>query len=301
MELTDRLEILSVTLLDQERARIQTLRRLARWLKLEFGWHYLLDLTWILRHLGDVSGKRIMDAGAGTGILQWYLADQGAQVLSVDRMSRAHLPIRFQRRFRIRGLRAQDLLHENPSSSRTGRMVVGSLNDLGKNLVDNIEEAISVLFHCRENQSLGEVLLYNKDLTGLDDIPDESLDAVAAVSALEHNDPDKLVRVVKELLRVLKPGGALIATLAAAKDADWFHAPSKGWCYTEASLRRIFDISSDVPSNYDQYDRLFAELVACRELRENLAMFYFRSGENGMPWGVWDPQYQPVGVIKVKA
>ena len=31
-----------------------------------------------------------------------------------------------------------------------------------------------------------------------------------------------------------------------------------------------------------------------------LAAFYARSGDNGMPWGKWDPQYQPVGVCKVK-
>jgi hypothetical protein len=42
------------------------------------------------------------------------------------------------------------------------------------------------------------------------------------------------------------------------------------------------------------------KLRACTELRENLASFYFRSGENGMPWGKWDPQYQSVGVLKVK-
>ena len=42
-------------------------------------------------------------------------------------------------------------------------------------------------------------------------------------------------------------------------------------------------------------------MVAVRaELRDNLASFYFRSGDNGMPWGKWDPQYQPVGVCKVK-
>ncbi len=31
----------------------------------------------------------MLDAGAGTGVLQWYLAQQGAAVISVDRMSRA--------------------------------------------------------------------------------------------------------------------------------------------------------------------------------------------------------------------
>ena len=50
-----------------------------------------------------------MDAGAGTGVLQWYLAEQGAEVLSVDRGSRSDLPLRFRRRFHVQGLRPQDL------------------------------------------------------------------------------------------------------------------------------------------------------------------------------------------------
>ncbi len=106
----DKIEILPVTLLDEERPTVDDLKRIARSLSLEFGWHYLLDLTWIIRQLGCTDGKRIMDAGAGTGVMQWYLAEHGAEVLSVDRASRADLPLRFRRRFRTRGLREQDLL-----------------------------------------------------------------------------------------------------------------------------------------------------------------------------------------------
>ena len=77
------IEILPVELLDQNRPMVTALQNLARSLGLEFGWHYLLDITWIVQHLGDAAGKSILDAGAGTGILQWYLAEQGAAVLSV--------------------------------------------------------------------------------------------------------------------------------------------------------------------------------------------------------------------------
>ena len=142
--------------------------------------------------------------------------------------------------------------------------------------------------------------MYNQDLKNLTHIPDDSMDAVVAVSALEHNQPPGLVQVVKELMRVLKPGGVLLATLGAARDQDWFHEPSSGWCYTESSLRNIFNLSKNVPSNYEAYDRLFSELRDCSELRDNLASFYFKSGDNGMPWGVWDPKYQSVGVCKIK-
>ena len=147
----------------------------------------------------------------------------------------------------------------------------------------------------------GRVILYNQDLKHLADIPDNSIDAVVAVSALEHNPPDELALVIAELLRVLKPAGILLATLGAAKDDDWYHVPSNGWCYSEITLRNVFQLSPDLTSNFAAYDVLFSELRSCRELRRNLAGFYFRSGNNGMPWGVWDPQYQPVGVCKVKS
>ena len=58
-----------------------------------------------------------MDAGAGTGILQWYLAEQGAEVLSVDRGSRGDLPLRFRRRFNVQGLRPQDLAPASTGSA----------------------------------------------------------------------------------------------------------------------------------------------------------------------------------------
>jgi len=149
---------------------------------------------------------------------------------------------------------------------------------------------------------LGEgcVLIYNQDLSQLVDIVADSLDAVVAVSALEHNTPEGLSAVVRELMRVLKPGGVLLATLTATRDQDWWHEASSGWCYSEGTLRRLFDLLPDAPSNYDRYDELFEALKNCAELRDNLARFYFLSEDKGMPGGVWNPQYQPVGVCKVK-
>lgn len=290
----EKLELLSVELLDQNRSQVQALRQLAKALSLEFGWHYLLDLTWIIRQLGDVKGKRILDAGAGTGILQWYLAERGATVVSVDRMSRANLPLRFRSRFHVKGLRPQDLqpypavMKANFSTKgRWQNKVTSQARDLARSA--NLKRAA------------GRVIIYNQDLKHLDDIGDQTIDAVVAVSALEHNAPDDLELVVNELMRVLRPGGVLAASLNAARDEDWWHTPSSGWCYTEASLRRRFCLSPETTSNYDRYDEIFAGICASVELRTNLAKFYFRSADNGMPWGKWDPQYVPVGVCKVKS
>jgi SAM-dependent methyltransferase len=296
----DRIEILSVALLDQHRDGVQSLRRLAGSLRLEFGWHYLLDLTWMIGLLGDVRGKEIMDAGAGTGIMQWYLAGQGARVLSVDRESRAGLPLRFRLRYRVSGLRSHDLQPVGtPAGASAGQKVRFSRRAVGAMLRIG-GGSLPGRFEASLARGQGRVVIYNQDLKALLDVPDDSLDAIVAVSSLEHNEPADLERVVAELMRVLRPGGSLLATLGASREGDWFHEPSRGWCYSEESLRRAFRLSPEAPSNYAQYDELFAALSSSRELRENLASFYARSGDNGMPWGVWEPRYQPVGVQKVK-
>jgi SAM-dependent methyltransferase len=324
----EKIEILSVDLLAQNRPQVVAFKRLARSLGLELGWHYLLDLTWIVQHLGTegrladkvhptdeggqrtsgaqtmetLQGMRIMDAGAGTGILQWYLAQEGAEVISVDRLSRAALPLRFRRHFRVRGLRTEDLLpafqalwsttKANFEKQRCGtvRGWFSVAAALGKDIIASLKRPTGS----------GRVIIYNQDLMNLKDLPDNSLDAAVAVSSLEHNSPEGLERVVGEILRVLKPGGMLLATLMAGRDQDWWHEPSSGWCYTASSLRRLFDLPPSTPSNYDRFDALFAALQDCAELRDNLASFYFKSEKNGMPWGVWDPRYPPVGVVKIK-
>lgn len=292
-------ELLPVTLLTENRPLVEDLKRLARSLHLEFGWHYLLDLSWILARLGPLHGQSILEAGAGTGILQWYLAGQGAQVYSVDRLSRAGLPLRFRRRFQVTGLRPQDLLpagetflhgFERPARGSLPRRVATRLLAQARDLSGYLNAA----------PAAGRVWIYNQDLADMPDIPDNSLDAVVSISALEHNTPEGLQQVVAEIMRKLKPGGRLLATLTAGRDADTWHEPSAGWLYTDTTLRRLFDLPPNAPSNYAEYDRLFADLQTCAELRDNLASFYFHSDNKGMPGGVWNPQYQPVGVCKIK-
>ena len=295
----DKIELLSVELLDQNRALVESLKEFSRSVRLELGWHYLLDLSWILSHLGPLPGKRIMDAGAGIGVLQWYLASQGAEVVSVDRVSREALSLRFRRRFRVQGLRQKDLL--------TPSQVLGKrFNQKAKGpfyrrwLVKASSPLRELLGWMHPPQGSGCVWIYNQNLAELADVQNDSLDAVVSVSALEHNSPQGLEAVVKEIMRVLKPGGVLLATLTAGRDEDWWHEASKGWCYSAASLQRIFNLEPGAPSNYERYDELIESLRNCAELRDNLASFYSNTDQGGMPQGIWDPQYQPVGVCKIK-
>jgi len=293
---TEMIEILPVSLLDQHRAQVETMKSLAHSLGIGIGWHYLLDWAWMLSLLGEVGGKRILDAGAGEGLLQWYLAGRGAEIISVDRTSRAELSLRFRARYTVRGLQPGDLA----SPMQVLRKNINHATGLSTKIISFIRGAGGVIASALPKSTPGKVIIHNQDLTKLPLIPDSSVDAVVAVSALEHNNPEGLSGVVDELLRVLKPGGFLLATLGAARDQDWFHDPSKGWCYTDASLRKLFRLPGEVHSNYALYDELFSALRNCEELRLNLADLYFHSGDNGMPWGKWDPQYQPVGICKRK-
>lgn len=286
-----KIEILSTQLLDENRDLVQELKHIANQLGLEFGWHYLLDLIWIINQLGPVDRHSIIDAGAGVGVMQWYLAEKGASVTSVDRDSRANLAVRFRARYQVRGLNSSDLnatksvLQTQFSEGRYWSF----FRSLGGSLIGGIT-----------TKAPGSVTIYHQDLQDLKDIPQASFDAVVAVSALEHNPPNNLKLVVQELMRTIKPGGKLLATLCAGRDRDWFHEPSQGWCYTASSLKSAFELPPNTPDNYNQYDELFSSLINNTELRGNLASFYAKSDRNGMPWGKWDPKYQPVGVLKVK-
>lgn len=324
--ITEKIELLPVSLLDQNRPLVEDLKRLARRLRLEFGWHYLLDLAWIVQNLEQAGvfqpggqSPRIMDAGAGTGLMQWYLAWQGADVISVDRLSREALPLRFRSRFPVEGLRPSDLLPAGRTFQKGFKRSIpgpfyrrwaGALVAQGRDLSGYFQHALPVPGYSlaankggggqAASSPVGHVLIYNQDLVALADIPSDSLDAVVAVSSLEHNTPEGLQRVVQEIMRTIKPGGVLLATLTAGRDQDWWHTPSSGWCYTDGTLRRLFDLPETAPSNYARYDELLAALRDCAELRDNLASFYYSSSDKGMPAGVWDPQYQPVGVCKMK-
>ncbi len=293
---TEMIEILPVSLLNQHRSQVEALKSLARSLGIGIGWHYLLDWTWMLSKLGEVGGKHILDAGAGEGLLQWYLAERGAEIISVDRTSRAELSLRYRARYAVHGLQPGDLV----SPIQVLRKNINHATGFSAKINSLIRGAGGMMASALPKSVPGRVIVHNQDLASLPLIRDNSMDAVVAVSALEHNSSEGLAGVVDELLRVLKPGGFLLATLGAARDQDWFHGPSKGWCYTDASLRKLFRLPGEVRSNYALYDELFSALHACDELRLSLADFYFHSGNNGMPWGKWDPQYQPVGICKRK-
>ena len=289
------LEILSIDLLDEQEQLVTSIRARARHLGIQLGWHYDLDLAWIASHLGQPEGLQVLDAGAGTGVMQWWLADRGAAVVSVDRLDRADLSGRFRLGYRVEGLRPRDLYSNWQVVPRRLR---ATDQPIGARLAGLARAILTTAIEPFHSKAPGTVTLYSANLDRLSNLQSDTFDAVISVSALEHNDLETLPSVVAELTRVLKPGGLFLATLAAARDADWYHEPSRGWCLTEASLRRMFALSAKCESNFGDYDVLLKKLRDSEILRDRLAPIFYESGDNGMPWGIWDPQYQPVGVRK---
>lgn len=289
------IQLLSTALLQSRADDVREFERLSHEVNKELGWHYLLDLSWAAGLLGPLMPGRVLDAGAGVGLMQWWMAERGATVISVDKERHRGLTPEMWERFRVKGLRLGDRLDLHwrpypPSANPLRWLVRGARAALWRR---RIVGRLARPEH-------GQVVFYNADVARLDDMPDASVDAVVSISALEHNAPERLPQCLAELVRVLKPGAPLVATISAARDADWYHEPSSGWCYTEQRIRELFGLA-DCPSNFEEYGRLFEELRGCDYLRRNLGELYFRSGNNGMPWGVWDPKYMPVGVVKVKA
>lgn len=78
-------------------------------LGIQLGWHYDLDLAWVASEPGNPSGMRVLDAGAGTGVLQWWLAERWAHIMSVDRLGRSDLSCRFRLAYQVNGFRPGDL------------------------------------------------------------------------------------------------------------------------------------------------------------------------------------------------
>jgi ubiquinone/menaquinone biosynthesis C-methylase UbiE len=268
-----------------------------------------MDILWILQKIASLSeNKVVLDAGAGKGLLQFAIADQGHQVISVDFSERKfQLPIRLAFPVqRISGdLTAGEYLeHMTSKYSGTPKSIPSLLiplrrlaQKIKRGLISLMKLPIFLVKRKAQRYSAGSILLYRSNILNMHHLENASVDVLLSLSAIEHMEMDEIEDAVKEFKRVLKPGGAMIITTNAAKDRDWYHEPSMGWCFMEQSLRKIFGVDQIGSSNWEEYDAIHAQLHSSKELQRRLSPSYALSGKNGMPWGIWDPQYVPVGIF----
>jgi glycosyltransferase involved in cell wall biosynthesis/MoaA/NifB/PqqE/SkfB family radical SAM enzyme/SAM-dependent methyltransferase len=288
----DALELLSISLIDEHREIADLIQRKSAELQVGLGWHYLLDLIWIIKNIRTLpQGSVVLDAGAGNGLLQFILADMGYRVVSADFSERV-IPHSCLERYTI--LQADS---GKPYDNEYIRHLSTEFNTRHSGN-EPMAPSDALLRDQIDQSQQGNLIYYRVDICAMDQIDDASIDCIVSVSALEHNSQENLIVAVRELERVLKPGGPMLITVSAADKEDWYHEQSKGWCFTDTTLTRLFSLQRP-RSNFNLYSRLFRELQSSTHLQQHLDPSYYRSGNNGMQWGRWDPQYQPVGIRKL--
>lgn len=268
----------------------------------EIGWHYAADITWIYSRVKRwPRGYRILDAGGGGGPLQFLLAELGFQVTNIDMVLPEPLPVHVERY----GLTRRQLSHFTETSYAGYIRRVSRFG--GWPLLKRVIRALRAMSYAPHHDRwrsdaglrdvrIGRIEWIAGNLCDLREIPAGSFDAVVSLSALEHIPIERLGTALSEISRVLTSSASWAVTTSGTDRAtSWFHEPAQGWCYSEADLRSRFGAVSARDQDPAQVLERYRE---CTYLKDHLADFYRRGANNGMPLGVWDPKYIPVGLSR---
>lgn len=272
--------------------------------RMQIGWHYIVDLAWIHSIASHwPRGGRILDAGGGRGPAQFLLAEMGFHVVNID-LWHATPGAAAARRYSIR-MNALANHADDPyvrHLERQGAIGQGGLIRALKGSAAG-RALRNARFRFRHENwrrtagvpgPVGSIELVQADLCAMPQVADCSFDGVVSLSALEHIPIERLPLALAEIERVLKPGApAALTTSGSANGATWYHEPSQGECFSEQDIQRLFGAAS---RSGDSPAAMLQRYRDCAFLRGHLADFYRHSGDNGMPWGKWDPTYVPVAL-----
>lgn len=270
-------------------------RRWERALNYQVGWHYPLDLVWILHEVQAhvPPAATILDIGAGSGLLQYLLAASGYNVLSLDllrrrpgRLPRAYFGI-VDRQNETRDTEYTAHLLDQHRTHRLWRFRrwIRSRFRLFRSLLH--PSSLMLRF---ARSSFGQISLIVADVTDPDSVHAD-FDAIVSVSALEHiTEVSDFVDTISWVRRTGKP---FWITTSAGRDETWWHEPSKGWCFGQDTMTAI---GESVHDWFPRYDAAMASLRGSTYLRLKLPDYYRNNPNCGMPNGVWDPKYVPISI-----
>ncbi|MEX0965858.1 MAG: class I SAM-dependent methyltransferase [Bacteroidia bacterium] len=291
----DNWRLLTPRLLENDKA----LRLIEYWRNIfnaQLGWHYVLDLIWQLEKIEELQlgrGAKILDAGAGQGLMQFLLAANGYDLISIDYAPRAISRLQTLL-FRIEKKEHFTSTEEYVQHLKAGQKSIQPSMAFKYRQLLYRALTTSMVKETTRKRVKGNITFLQADLRDLSILEDNSVDAIISTSAIEHIPQiEATAQAIKELKRVLKPGQPMFITTNAAKEL-WYHEPSKAWCFDGPALNRIF--GKNMEPDPDGYDAAFQSVKASEYLQKNLAPLYFKSGNLGMPWGKWDPVYTPVGI-----
>ncbi len=302
----DSIELLSESLIDQHPDLALEVLAASSRLGLALGWHYVLDLIWLLRELDLPHGATVLDAGAGWGLAQFLFADRGLRVISVD-MSVRQARAEFQHLYNFESMgggapiQHRYLERGTPNLKASFDLALATpLGELPRKLLTRLgwsrAAAVSTPPPRAGNPT---ITLYHAALESLSELASGSVDAVISVSALEHNAPASIAPIVAELERVARPGAPLLLTLSASQTNGEFHAASHSYLLNEAGLTNHYGLREPL-SNFNEFEAIAAALRAPRYLDRWLSHTYDDRTDNGMPGRIWAPAYLPVALRKTR-
>ncbi|MFC1563556.1 class I SAM-dependent methyltransferase [candidate division KSB1 bacterium] len=138
------------------------------------------DNPWAILNAELGSGMKILDCGSGRGILQFYLASKGIEVHSID---------------------------ISDCRSKITKKLSRLLNNLGiRNQLD--PEGV----HRKLNRKYKVNVSFTRESAEELSFPDNTFDRVFSISVIEHMPDNVIMRSMREMERVLKPGGLLLLT-----------------------------------------------------------------------------------------
>jgi ubiquinone/menaquinone biosynthesis C-methylase UbiE len=304
------------------------LREIDYWLKVmgrAQGWHYDMDIVWILSELekaGIKKGATILDAGGGLGITQFILAARGYNVISLD-FSKRKIPILAHGIFDIKIEDQEDLDYDhdymgsvdykesNNSLVNKSNSILKSLNNFlfNKTFVQKTS-IINNFFDSRETLKLNNIEKEKNNSNygsitflraSFHDIPmsNGSVDALVSVSAIEHADKKLMLKNHNEMVRVVKKGGPLlISTSASNSKDDTFDEKTLGWCFSLNSLKKL---QNNLNIDFE-YNIVENEILSSKKWLKRLDRYYYSDPESifynkkmqSLP-------YAPVGIKIIKS
>ncbi|MEB3179504.1 MAG: class I SAM-dependent methyltransferase [Nostocaceae cyanobacterium] len=274
----------------------------------QLGWHYITDITWIYSHVKKwPRNLKILDAGGGHGPVQFLLAEMGFHVTNID-MALFRPPIAYCRRYQT----TLETLSSFEATSykeflSSGRNEANTFTSSLKRFVKEtpIYKLLSTRKYAASHEKwrssvnlsdtpLGSIQWRIGNLCKMPEIPSGHFDAVVSLSAWEHIPYDTLDAALTEIRRVLKPDARwAVTTSGTEQSSTWWHEPSQSNCFAITDLEKRFGAKC---INSHNPEEILDKYRQCTYLKDNLAKFYKKSGKYGMPWGVWEPKYIPVGL-----
>jgi 2-polyprenyl-3-methyl-5-hydroxy-6-metoxy-1,4-benzoquinol methylase len=274
------------------------------------GWHYIIDLTWIYsRARLWPAGMRVLDAGGGRGPAQFLLAEMGFDIVNLDLM---HTPPDYSYTSRYgtkrEGLKSNVETRYLKHILNFGRYLK-LLKQARKSMMDSsLMRASTAKAYAKRHENwrkangyaarpVGRIQWLVGNLCHVPELKIASFDAVVSLSSLEHIPIERLPEALVEMQRLVKPDGHWVITTSGTERAEtWYHDSSLGYCFSEGDLSKIFRAQTMDDANPET---VLQNYQASRYLRDNLAFNYRLSGQNGMPWGKWNPVYIPVGISEL--